>query len=116
MSIQSGERDERTISVENASYRLSHMVLSFGLLVATAYRVFAKNDSAWDLLALVMIGGFVANGYQGAHRVLTRRWLVLNLVVMLTAAIVLSLRAAPPATGPSAEPPASAPPSSPATA
>ena len=50
-------RDERTTAVENASYRWAYLVLSFGLLLIVAFRSFVYGESAWDLLALVVLGG-----------------------------------------------------------
>ena len=35
------DRDERTVAVENAGYRLAYLVLTFGMLAAVAYRAFA---------------------------------------------------------------------------
>jgi hypothetical protein len=79
-------RDERTVATENASYRWAYLVMSFGLLVSTAYRAFARHESSWDLLALVILGGALATLYQGSRRVLTRRWAVAS-----AAAVVLAL-------------------------
>ncbi len=83
-------RDERTVATENASYRLAYLVMSFGLLVSTAYRSFARHESAWDLLALVILGGAVATFYQGSRRVLSQRWAIASAVAML-AALVLAV-------------------------
>jgi hypothetical protein len=81
-------RDERTIAVENASYRLGYMVLSFGLLVIVAYRSLVRQDAGWDLLALVILGGAVTTFYQGIHRVLSQRWALAAVLTALLAAIV----------------------------
>ena len=43
MIAQSADRDERTLAVENAGYRWSSHVLSFGLLLLVAYRSFANG-------------------------------------------------------------------------
>ncbi len=82
------ERDERTKAVENAGYRLSYLVLSIGLLVAVAFRGFFHKQESWDLLALVVIGGAVNAIYQGWHRVLYRRWVLLTAVTMILAALL----------------------------
>jgi len=81
-------RDERTVATENASYRWAYLVLSFGLLVSTAYRAFVRHDSAWDLLALVILGGAVATFYQGRGRVLSQRWAVASGVAALLALVI----------------------------
>lgn len=94
MTTQPIMRDERTVATENASYRWAYLVLSFGLLVSSAYRAFAWHESAWDLIALVILGGAVATFYQGSHRVLSRRWTVASAAAALVAlvlAVVLAL-------------------------
>lgn len=82
------ERDERTVAVENAGYRLSYHALSFGLLGLTAYRSFARGEAAWDLLALVVLGGVLNAAYQGWRRVLYRRWVIMTIVTFVIAAVV----------------------------
>jgi hypothetical protein len=94
MTTQPIMRDERTVATENASYRWAYLVLSFGLLVSTAYRAFARHESAWDLLALVILGGVVTTFYQGSRQVLSRRWAVASAAAALLAlvfAVVLVL-------------------------
>jgi hypothetical protein len=88
MIVPPVERDERTTAVENAGYRWSYLVLSFGLLAIVAYRSVWRGEQSWDLLALVVLGGGVNAGYQGLHRVLYRRWALLTLVTMIAAALL----------------------------
>lgn len=88
MKDQLVSRDERTVVVENASYRLAYLVMSFGLLASVAYRSFALQQSGWDLLALVIVGGATATLYQGFNHVLSRRWLVVTAVVFAVAAVL----------------------------
>jgi hypothetical protein len=80
------QRDERTVAVENASYRVAYLALSYGLLILAAYRSFVNHESPWDLLALVVIGGGVGTTYQGFHRVLTRNWAVGAVLAVVVAA------------------------------
>jgi hypothetical protein len=82
------ERDERTTAIENAGYRWSYLVLSFGMLGIIAYRSFAHGQSSWDLFALVLLGGGVNAAYQGLHQVLYRRWAILSVIVLIVAALV----------------------------
>lgn len=82
------DRDERTVAIENAGYRWSYLVLSFGLLLDVAYRALAHGQASWDLLALVVFGGVVNAAYKGSHRVLYKRWVVLTAVTMITAAVL----------------------------
>jgi hypothetical protein len=88
MTGHSVERDERTTTVENAGYRWSYLVLSFGLLAAVAVRSFSRGESPWDLLALVVLGGVVNVAYQGRYGVLSRRWGILAAVTVLAAALL----------------------------
>ena len=88
MTASSIERDERTTSVENAGYRWSYLVLSFGLLLIVSYRSLVRHEAAGDLLALVILGGFVNAGYLGYHRGLYRRWVVLLAVTTILAALL----------------------------
>ncbi len=88
MNSEETLRDERTVAVENAGYRWSYLVLSFGLLGLAAYRSWLRGVAAWDLLALVIFGGAVNAVYQGGRRVLNKRWLVVTLVTFGIAALV----------------------------
>jgi hypothetical protein len=96
MTAPTVDRDERTVALENAGFRWSYLVLSFGLLAVVAFRSFSLGQSSWELLALVVMGGVVNAGYQGIHRALYRRWAVLTGVAMIGAAtlgaIVVALR------------------------
>jgi len=85
------ERDERTTAVENAGYRWSFLVLSFGLLAIVAYRSFSRGEKPWDLVALVVLGGVVNVAYQGFGRVIYRRWIVLAVVTTIAAALLAAL-------------------------
>ncbi len=85
------ERDERTVAVENASYRWAYLLLSFALLADVAVRSFLYREAAWDLLGLVVAGGAVTAAYQAAKRVLTRRWVYTILIVMGVAAVVAAV-------------------------
>ncbi len=89
------DRDERTLAVENASFRLGYLVLSFGLLADVAYRGTVRQESNWDLLSLVILAGAAATGYQMALRIATPRTIrtlaaVLVLAAVVAAAIVLA--------------------------
>lgn len=88
MNNQPITRDERTVVVENASYRIAYLVMSFGLLVIVAYRSFILQQSSWDLLALVLLGGVTVTTYQGTHKVLSGRWLLVTLATMVVAGLL----------------------------
>jgi len=91
MKTQPVLKDERTLAVENSSYRWAYFVLTFGVLVVVAYRSFWWREAHWDLLALVILSGFVASMYQGAYRILSRRWV---LIAIATASVAASVAAA----------------------
>ena len=84
-------KDERTLVVENASYRWGYLVMSFGLLVLAMYRSFVHGEAPWDLMALVVAGGVVANTYQAANRVLTGQWVKMQIVTLIVAAIIAAV-------------------------
>lgn len=88
MKDQTIIRDERTITIENTSYRWGYLLLSFGLLVVVACRSFIWRQSSWDLLALVVLGGVVTTLYQWTHSVLSRHWVIVTVVAVLLAAVV----------------------------
>ncbi len=85
------QRDERTVAVENASYRWGYLFLSFGLLVLVAYRSFARHESAWDMFLLVLVGGAVVTAYQRFHSVLSRHWVITSVLAAVVAAILAGI-------------------------
>jgi hypothetical protein len=91
MSTTLVERDERTVAVENASYRWAYLFLSYGVLALVAYRSFVHRESPWDLLGLVVLGGLLSAGYQAAYRVLSRHWAVVSLLTTACAAVLAAL-------------------------
>jgi hypothetical protein len=80
--------DERTVMVENASYRLGFMVLSYGLLIIVTLRGFIYKESNWDLMALVILASLITTAYQGLHQILSKRWGYLFAVTAIVAAVV----------------------------
>ena len=68
------ERDERTVSVENAGYRWAYTFISFALLIDVMYRGLFRHEAAWDLMALVIVGGAVCTIYQARQKALPHGW------------------------------------------
>lgn len=66
------ERDERTVAVENASHRWAYTFVSFGLLIDVVCRGVFRHEAAWDLLALVFVGGAVITIHQIRQKIWTR--------------------------------------------
>lgn len=87
-------RDERTLAVENASYKPGFYVMAYGLLVLTAVRGLLFNQASWDLLALAIVGSGVATLYQGQKQILQRGWGLKALGVAVIAAAAAALLAA----------------------
>ena len=88
------ERDERTVAVENASYRWAYLVLTYALLLDVMYRGLFRNDAAWDLMALVIGGGVFCSVYQARQKILAHGWVmkaVLGAVIAAVAAYVLAM-------------------------
>jgi hypothetical protein len=81
-------KDERTVAVQNASYRWAYLVLSFGLLLDAAYRGLVHQESGWDLLALVILSGLITTLYQGSQKILTHRWVIWAAFSFVLAAVV----------------------------
>lgn len=84
-------RDERTVAIENASYRWAYSFISFGLLVLVAFRSFMYNESPWDLMALVVVGGFLCTTYQWFHKVLTAQWAATVLLTCIAAGALAAI-------------------------
>lgn len=94
MINRSVDRDERTVAVENASYRWGYQFVSFAVLLSVAYRAYALKQASWDLLAIVILGGVVTTVYQRNQRILTLRWVrltVFGVALAIAVAIVLVL-------------------------
>ena len=71
--------------VEDAGFRWAYLVLSFGMLVSVAYRGFVRQESSWDLLALVVLGGLVSAWYRGRTGAVSPRWAIASLAALVTA-------------------------------
>lgn len=68
------ERDERTVAVENSSYRWSYQLLAFGVLLLVAIRGYRFDQNLWDFLLLVIISGALGAALQARAGILTVRW------------------------------------------
>jgi 1,4-dihydroxy-2-naphthoate octaprenyltransferase len=86
-------KDERTISVENASYRLAYTIASFGLLGLAVFRSFIYKQETWDLLGLAIVSSLAATLYQAAHKTITWRWIYLFMAAAVVGAVVAVLLA-----------------------
>ncbi len=69
------EKDERTTFIENTSYSFGYKFIAYALFIDVIYRGLRFNEAAWDLLAIVIIGGFVSTIYQYKQKILAKSWL-----------------------------------------
>ena len=83
--------DERTLAVENASYRGAYSLLTYALLIDVAYRGLFRNEAAWDLMALVIGGGAFCAIYQARQKTLARDWLGKAAIVACLAAVIAGI-------------------------
>jgi hypothetical protein len=74
-SQQSVVRDERTVAIENASYKWACVFITFSLLVDTVYRSAFRGEAAWDLLALAIVPSLACSIYQARQKILGPGWL-----------------------------------------
>jgi hypothetical protein len=88
------KRDERTVAIENASYKWALIFVTFALLVDVAYRGAVRNEAAWDLMALVIVTSGVSTIYQARQKIWGRGWLWKMTLIGFVAAIVGAVIAA----------------------
>jgi hypothetical protein len=84
-------RDERTVAVENASYRWAYSLLTYALLVDVMWRSLVRHEAAWDLMALVIAGGIFAGAYQFRQKILAQGWVMKVVLVCCVAAVIAAL-------------------------
>ncbi|MFH1744381.1 MAG: hypothetical protein ABIH23_35710 [bacterium] len=82
------ERDERTVAVENSSYRWAYFFLSFALLIDVVYRGMFRNEAAWDLMALVFVAGGICTMYQARQKTQPHGWAKKAALIALLSAVV----------------------------
>lgn len=76
-------RDERTMAVENQSIIWAYCFITYALLLDVMYRSLVLNEAAWDLLGMVIVGGFISTSYQYFQKTITKGWLSRTTIVML---------------------------------
>ena len=93
MTNKSIERDERTTFIENASYKFGYNFIAFALLLDVVYRSLRFNESSWDLLALIVISGFVMAIYQYKQKILGKTWVKITILTLVITFVFASLLA-----------------------
>ncbi len=86
-------KDERTKSVENASYKPGFIIICFGLLIDIIIRSFFYNEAPWDLFALVIVGSWASTIYQARQKILPpnfwRSMLILGVATAVLSAVLV---------------------------
>lgn len=96
MSTQEVRRDERTVAVENVSYRWASSFVSIALLIDVMCRGLFFDEAAWELLALACVPGFVCLFYQARQKTLVLSWksmllLVFAMILAAATSVILTL-------------------------
>lgn len=79
---KSVEKDERTVFIENISYKYGYNFIAFALLLDVMYRSLRFNEAPWDLLGLIIVSGFIMTIYQYKQKILGRSYLKLTLITL----------------------------------
>ena len=85
---QSVVRDERTVAVENASYKWAYILLTYALFIDMMYRGMVRHEAAWDLMALVIVSGTVGTLYQARQKALAHGWLKAAVLIACLGAVI----------------------------
>jgi hypothetical protein len=88
MSEKMVEKDERTTFIENISYKIGYIFLTFALLPDVAYRSSMLNEATWDLLALIIVSGLIMSLYQYKQKSLGKTRIKTFLYVFVIAFIL----------------------------
>jgi len=94
MLSKKAEKDERTIFIENQSYRYGYIVLNFGILIDIIYRSFRLNEASWDLFGLIFLSGLVTTVYQYNRKIFTKNWIksiLLLIIITAISAVIITL-------------------------
>ena len=84
---QSVEYDERAVAVYKTGTQLAHVFLLVALLIDVMYRGMFRDESAWDLMALIVVSGAIGTIYNARQKVLGKAWLKVMLVTVCVAAV-----------------------------
>lgn len=87
-------RDERTVAVENASYRWPFGFLTFALLIDVMYRGLFRDEAAWDLMVIVFVGGVLSTVYRARRKTLPHGWVKSLALGGCVAAVVAAIATA----------------------
>jgi len=89
-----GQRDERTVAVENASCKWAYLFILFAIGIDIVYRVTVSKESVVDLIFLVIAGAGTRIAYQASQNALSRpsrKAMLFRLVGVIIAAIIAAI-------------------------
>jgi hypothetical protein len=94
--VSSVVRDERTVVVQDASYRFAYGFITFALLLDVIYRSLVREEACWDLWAIVIVAGVgsILYGWKKALPGRSFRLLAVFLVVTGVVAALIAIAAA----------------------
>ena len=85
---QSVVRDERTVAIENASYKWAYILLICALFIDMMYRGMVRHEAAWDLMALVYVSAAVCTMYQVRQKTLAHGWLKAAVLIVCVGVVI----------------------------
>ena len=85
---QSIEQDERTVAVIATSCQWAFFFFCLALPIDYAYRAIVRHENAWDLMALVIVGGAVCAIYQARQKALPHGWVKTGMLIALLGAVI----------------------------
>jgi hypothetical protein len=86
-------QDERTKSIENASYKPGFIILCFGVLIDIFIRSAFFKEAPWDLFALVIVGSWASTLYQARQKTLPPNFWRLMLILGIATAVLSAVLA-----------------------
>jgi hypothetical protein len=86
-----GPRDESETRIDLAADRIAYLAVSYGLLLSVTYRSFARGEAAWDLLALVVLGGIVGLAFRVSKGAVSGRGTIMIAATVGIAIVVSAL-------------------------
>ena len=82
------KRDERSVAVENASFKWGFNFVIFALFFDVFYRGAVRHEAAWDLLGLIVISCGISAIYQVRQKTAGRRAVKAMLLAACVAGVV----------------------------
>jgi RsiW-degrading membrane proteinase PrsW (M82 family) len=80
-------KDERSIFVENVSYKFGYTVVTFALLLDVMYRSLRFKEAPWDLLLIIFLSGLVMTVYQFKQKIFEKAMIKYMVITLVIAAI-----------------------------